>query len=254
MAPKRTTKKTPYEPLNAVDQEWKAEDESMFGFTVSQIAIPSLVIVQPTSGRIPDKNKHIGEIYNTVTREFFRQTELAIVGWNTPRAVLPFPFDVNSPQLCASPDSVNPYPKYIGKTITAESQNIDAFEAEIPEDCGSCPFAENHLCTPMFRYFGKQMENGYPFVMRLKRTAMDGAKQLNFWLYNNEKAHRYMTFVMSTEPRPTQQGSEFYIPKFEIGRDALPLLPEMRKMNHELEDRVKRVSEGTANTADFVSE
>lgn len=239
--------KQQYDALNAVDAEWKNEDESMFGFAIQQVAIPSLVIVQPTSGRIPDKNKHIGQIYNTVTGGFFDSVELAFVGFNTPRAVLPYPFDVNAPQLCASPDSVRPYPKYVGRDIHAAS-GFDDLEGVIPEMCDGCPFNEAGLCTVMFRYFGYQMENGYPFTMRFKRTAMDAAKKLNFWLMQNEKGKQYTTFIMTTEERPTPQGSTFFVPAFQIGRDAREWLSNARTLHRALEDRIRRATEAPTST------
>lgn len=233
----KQTKKQRYDALNKVDEEWKAEDESMFGFSVQQVAIPSLTIVQPSS-RMGDKNKHLGQIYNTVTREFFNAVELAFVGWNTPRAVLPFPFDATAPQLCASPNSVQPYPKYVGLTIHARRPDDD-LEATVPDVCEDCQFSVGGFCTQMFRYFGIQMENGYPFTMRLKRTAMEAARTLNFWLAQNERKHEYKTFIMTTEEVVSDTGN-FYKPMFTVGKDATALLGNARELNRALSDRVKR--------------
>lgn len=223
--------------LNKVDEEWAGEDESMFGFSLPQMAIPSLVIVQAGS-RMPDKKNHIGEIYNTVTREFYKKAELAFVGWNTPRAVLPFPYNASSPQLCASPNGVEPYRKYIGQEIHAKNA-FEELEATIPETCEDCPFAVG-LCTQMFRYFGLQLDNGFPFTMRLKRTGMEAARTLNFWLATNERQKNYTTFFMSTEEAYDHDGNPFYKPVFTVGNDASKLLGDAQNLHRALSDRVRR--------------
>lgn len=236
MAPKKQAPPA----LNAVDDEWRMEDTALFDFNMKQVVIPSLVIVQPSS-RMDGKAKHIGEIYNTVTREFFKRTELAIVGWNTPRAVLPYPFNVQARQLCASPDSVRPYEKYIGQEISAANQ-YDELTANVPENCEDCPFAAGGFCTIMYRYFGIQMENMHPFSMRFKRTGLEGARTLNFWLNDNQQKRQYTTFFMSTEEKETDSGA-YFTPKFEIGNDARALLGDAVALNRALEDRVRRAAQ-----------
>jgi len=235
-----TPKKQAPPALNAVDAEWRAEDTALFDFNMKQVVIPSLVIVQPTS-RMEGRAKHEGEIYNTVTREFWKQVELAFVGWNTPRAVLPYPFNVQARQLCASPDSVRPYEKYIGQEITASNQ-YDELTAEVPENCEDCPIAAGGFCTVMYRYFGLQMENMHPFSMRFKRTGLSGARTLNFWLNDNQQKRVYSTFYMTTEKTEGDSGT-YYTPKFEVGNDASALLGNAVELNRALQDRVRRAAQ-----------
>lgn len=242
MSPKR--KNNP-EPLNAVDEEWHNEDVSLFGFSTRDIALPTLVIVQPLS-RMPEAKKHTGQIYNTVLGEFSDEVELAFIGWNTPRAVLPFPFNVASKQLCASMDSSVPYDKYIGTTIKAKNA-YDEMTVTIPETCGDCPLSETSLCTQMFRYFGIQVRDwndsnqNYPFSMRFKRTALTPARQLNFWLAQNERQRVYTTFKMTVEE--VEGENSYFIPHFEVANDASSLFGDAVNLNRELSDRLRRQAE-----------
>lgn len=235
--------------LNQVDKEWNEENaeilRGMFGFAMSQVSIPALVIVQSQSAGIPDYRKHIGEIYNTVTGEFHESVELVLVGWNTPRAVLPYPFDPNAPQLCASLDGIAPYPKYVGYEIKASS-DWDEQKFIVPESCADCPLHESPLCTQMFRYFGITVHDGQIFTMRLKRSAMDAAKKLNFQLSQLAQRGMFRSFVMTTEEKPSQQGGAYFVPVFTVGDDASEYLQDAYQKNQLLENRIKRLAEQPA--------
>lgn len=235
-----------YNPLNEVDAEWNEEAAQllggMFGFEMNQQAIPSLVIVQGISTEIPGYRQHIGEIYNTVTGEFHEELEILIVGMNTPRAVLPYPFDRNKPQLCASVDGIRPYAKYVGQEITAAS-DYDEQTFVIPEECDQCPLFESPLCTRMFRYFGLTPHNNVVFTYRAKRSAMDAAKKLNFWLNQLAQRARFMTFTMTTVEKPSPNGGSYFVPEFAPKNDATDYLKSAFEMNKALEDRIKRVSQ-----------
>lgn len=234
------------QPLNEVDKEWNEENaqilQGMFGFGMNQVTIPSLVIVQSQSAGIPDYRKHIGEIYNTVTGEFHEQVELVFVGWNTPRAVLPYPFSPHAPQLCASLDGNAPYSKYIGREVIATSE-YDEVKFVVPELCVDCPLFESPLCTGMFRYFGITTHNSQVFTMRLKRSAMDAAKVLNFQLSELAKRGQFRSFVMSADEKSSTQGGSYFVPSFSVGNDASDYLKDAYEKNQLLENRIKRLSE-----------
>lgn len=237
---------TKQKPLNKVDEEWNRENaeilQGMFGFSMNQVSIPALVMVQSQSAGIPDYRKHIGEIYNTSTGEFMESVELIFVGWNTPRAVLPYPFNPNAKQLCASRDSVAPYRQYIGYDITAKSE-WDEQTFTVPELCTDCPLFESSLCTQMFRYFGFTVHNGQVFTMRLKRSAMDAAKALNFDLSQLAQRGQFMSFVMSTAEKSSEQGGSYFVPVFTVGNDASAYLRDAYQKHQALADRIKQLSE-----------
>lgn len=231
------------DPLNAVDAEWQADDYRLFGFTVDQVAIPNLVIVQPTS-RMPDKAKHLGEIYNTLTRQFFKRVEVVFIGHNTPRSVFPFPYDPGAKQLCASPDGIAPFDKYIGREIKARSA-YDEVTLTVPETCAECPLYDESLCTKMYRYFGLQLIPGddpMPFAMRLKKSSMQAAQQLNFMLNLNEVRRRYVSYWFSSEEAEGDAGS-YYVAQFDEANDASPLFGDAVKMNRALTDRIRHAGQ-----------
>lgn len=251
MSPKRHQQEEPL-PLNEVDAEWQAEAASLFSFDVQQQAIPALVIVQPSSSGIPNAKKHMGQIYNTVTGEFYDQIELVFVGNNTPRAVLPFPFVRQAPQLCSSMDGERPYDKYIGTEITAKN-NYGEETIVVPETCEECPLNDNPLCTKMFQYFGITPSDGLPFTMRLKKTGMEAAKKLNFWLNTLSQRGQFKSFIMTTEERSSQAG-DFYVPVFTVGSDASEMLQSAISLNRALAERVNSAKRRQLSTGDFQDE
>lgn len=242
MAPKN--KVTDKQGLNQVDAEWNEENaqilQGMFGFSIGEQAIPALTIVQDKSN-IPGYRGHVGEIYNTVTHEFYQKIEVLIVGMNTPRAVFPFPYSNGSSQLCSSVDGIVPYAKYVGSKITASSA-FDEQTIVIPEACEDCPLFDSPLCTRMFRYFGLTVHDMQVMTFRLKKSAMPAAKELNYWLNQLAQRAQFRTFYFSAR-ETNSGGNSFFVPVFEVGRDATNMLKEAYNMNRLLEDRIRQVSQ-----------
>lgn len=226
-------------PLNAVDAEWRQEDTAFFNFGMEDTAIPALVIVQATSTNIPEYKRHIGELYNTVTGTFHESIEVFFVGGNTPRSVLPYPFDRNAPQLCASPDSVAPFARFVGQEITAVSEYAEE-DVIIPETCDQCPLFENPLCTQMYRYYGVIVDEQIPFSIRCKRTNREPAKKLNFQLNQLQLRGMFKTFLITTETKVSGGGTEFYIFKFIPHNDAAGFIQQAKELHALLADRVRQ--------------
>lgn len=184
---------------------------------MGDIAIPRLVIAQPTSN-FAGAAEHPGQWFNDVTGEFSPTFRAAIVGIRQQRAVFPEPYTPDEPLLCSSPDGLAPYPEYVGTVVDGVT---------IPEQCQFCPLAEwgetnpqtkkgtPPRCTLMYLYMGLMADSLMPFSMRLKSTALKAAKRLNFLV---QQYHYHAIFEIGTAKG---QGSRsYFIPTITLAGES----------------------------------
>lgn len=136
--------------------------------------IPRLVLTQAQSADLPDNDKHLGEWYNTLTGEYAKEAEGAMLGMSKGRVMFPEKFSRDSVTLCASDDALRPREEYRGKDING---------VIIPATCAECPFSKfSDDGTPPACAKGYQFAfidaDSVPYVVRLQRTGTAAAKQL----------------------------------------------------------------------------
>jgi len=199
---------------------------SMFGgMASSQMARPALIVIQHKS-RLPEAEKHIGEIYNTVTGEYHKEVKVAFVvapsADDVPRSMRAKAYsrngnevyDPDAPIVCGSPNGVVPYVNYIG--VKMKDEVGEEFSGEvIPDQCDGCIFNSAWLCKPVYRYYVLQIHTDgrvTPAVMRLKGRQMEAAKKLNTTLAMAEQSGKYWMYIMTTERAQSQ--NIVYVPVF----------------------------------------
>ncbi len=206
----------------------------------SDVQIPRLELVQAQSD-MPDANKHLGEWYNTLTGEFQPTVTAILLSLAKGRTAFPRKFARDSKPLCVSDDGVTPRRDYIGKTIL---DDLTKREYTIDGVCDACPlgmFGENGetpLCAKSYTYAMIDANTGYPFVVRMQRTGMSVAKQINAVA---KMSGRRRLLVLTSKHVRSDQGS-YYVPVFSLGGPTpSDLLQEAFKLSAELGNIASRV-------------
>lgn len=165
--------------------EMAAEDyvEGTQDLTREDLQIPQITLVQATSKKVPDANKHGGEFYNNLTGEFRETINAVLLAESKGRVCFDRTFDGDSDPLCGSDDSISPRAEYFGAQIHDSKLNIDAVISD--NTCAECPFSKfgedgtPPMCAKSYTYGMLDAETMLPFVISAQRSSMQAGKQLN---------------------------------------------------------------------------
>ena len=188
--------------------------------TREDLQIPHLVIVQAQSAEIPDNLKHIGQLFNNLTGEFYDEVTAVLLSEVKGRAAFDRTFSRDSEPLCASDDAIMPRAEYIGRSLTDSERDIE----HIIDDagCPSCPFSkfgnngETPLCAKSFTYAMLDAMTHFPFLFRAQRTGMSAARQLTRIA---KTIGRQKYIKISTREVKSDSGA-YFVPVFSTNGDA----------------------------------
>ncbi len=157
--------------------------EGTQALTREDLQIPQMILVQATSKKVPEANKHGGEFYNNLTGEFRPEINAVLLSEAKGRVCFDRIYDSESDPLCASDDSLTPRDEYFGAQIHDSKLNIDVGISVEP--CTECPLSrfgpnsEAPMCAKSYTYGMIDAETGLPFLISAQRTSTQAGKQLN---------------------------------------------------------------------------
>jgi len=210
------------------------------------MAIPRLILVQAQSD-LPDGDKHIGEYYNTVTGEYSPSVVGVLLALAKFRVAFPPEFNRESKLICASDDGLTPRAEFV-------DVYVDVYGVTIGHECANCPlskFGDDGTPPPCAKGYNVGMMDAgatMPFVVSLKRTGTQSARQLITLAKANKRAY---TIVFSTKKVADDKGV-YYVPVIQRGeKTTLAQLKEAFGLSA-LGNLAKRVDIETAAHDDLV--
>lgn len=189
-------------------------------------SLPRLVLVQ--AQHVHDgAEKHMGEWYRTDTNEHIEAPRVLLIGIAKSRAMFEIDnFSRDSEPLCRSDDGFRPRMELVGTKVNG---------LVIPESCLACQFSEWIGDIPpacqLADNWAALTEEGEPVIFRLKGAGAKVSKQLKN-VVRISRARKRPTYIELGSAREVSDRGNFFVPTFQIVRDAPP--EEMLFMASEL--------------------
>ena len=179
-------------------------------------SLPRLVLVQ--AQHVHDgADKHLGEWYRTDTNEHIEAPRILLIGIAKSRAMFELDnFSRDSEPLCRSDDGYHPRMELVGTKVSG---------LIVPDNCLACQFSEWTTDTPpacqLADNWAALTEEGEPVIVRLKGAGAKVSKQLKN-VVRISRARKRPTYIELGSTREVSDRGNFYVPTFQIVRDAPP--------------------------------
>lgn len=143
--------------------------------------LPIIRIVQSQSRDAPEEAQ--GKFHNSVTNVAKDYMIVTVLRVGKTRILFPPVFSADSEPLCASDNSKEPRPQFVGNTLLDFPTTHPHFN--VPASCDECTLKEWGLnneppdCALSYKYIMVDLEDGMPGILALKRTDVSMGRALN---------------------------------------------------------------------------
>jgi len=143
--------------------------------------LPIIRIVQSQSRNAPEEAQ--GQFHNSVTNVVKNHMIVTVLRVGKTRILFPPVFSADSEPLCASDDSREPRPQFVGNALLDFPTSHPHFN--VPASCDECilkewgPNSEPPVCALSYKYILVDLEDGMPGILSLKRTDVSMGRALN---------------------------------------------------------------------------